>query len=140
MNMFLILYLINVINWLIFDDNDLVHYDNRSYKDRFTRPLYNFGSNKFIKTLVRGNLTKVVFEPLKTHYHPNVKLNNCDSMGKKIEYAEDMIDPPRMKYAYLMHNTFRTAEERVGKMRQGFPNGGHYNIDKGIEQFFKYKK
>jgi len=129
-----------LINWLIFDDNDLVHYDNRSYKDRFTRPLYNFESNKFVKTLVRGNLTKVVFEPLKSHHHPNEKLNNCDSMGEKIEYATDVIEPPRMKYAYLMHYTFRTAEEKVDKINRGLPSGGKCNIDEDIEFFFKYNK
>jgi hypothetical protein len=129
-----------LINWLVFGDNDLVHYDNRPVIDRFTKPLKYFRGNIFIKTLVRGNLTKVVFEPLKTHHHPNVELNNCNSMGEKIKFVTDTINPPEMKYAYLMHYTFRTAEERVDKIKRGHTSGRPRDIDKSIKQFFEYNK
>ena len=110
-----------LVNWIIYDDNDLVYYDNRTLIERFTRPVYSFGGNKFVKTIVRGNLTKVVFQPLKTHHHPNVELKNCDTNGELIKYATDTLEPPRYKYAYLMHYSFRTVEEYVRKLIRGSP-------------------
>ena len=42
------------INWLIFNDNDLLYYDNRSLNERFTKPVYNYPLNSFVKPIVRG--------------------------------------------------------------------------------------
>ena len=50
-----------VVNWLLYDDNDLVYYDNRSTLERFPNPLYNDSRNGYVKSIVRGNLNKTVF-------------------------------------------------------------------------------
>lgn len=40
-------------NWLIYNDNVLVHYDNRTLEERFTKPFYGTIENQFIKSIVR---------------------------------------------------------------------------------------
>ena len=130
-----------LVNWLIHDDNDLVYYDNRPLIERFTRPNFTYGANAFIKSIVRGNLTKVVFEPYKTHHHPNIELKNCDTNGELIKYATDTLKPPRFKYAYLMHFNLRTVEECIQKIKRGFPgNPVEKNIEGRFDQFFRINK
>ena len=62
----------------MYTDNDLVYYDNRNLVERFTKPLYSHQANRFVKSIVRGNISEPVFIPNKTHHSPNGKLNLCD--------------------------------------------------------------
>ena len=129
------------INWLMYTDNDLVYYDNRTLVERFTKPLYSHRANRFVKSIVRGNISEPVFIPNKTHHSPNGKLNLCDSMGKSVRYTTDFLTPPRFKYAFLMHFNTRTAEEYVEKMRRGHANYRPYgHIDKRVDMFFEINK
>jgi len=45
-----------LINWIIYNDNNFVKYNNRSLNQRFTKPLYRSESNKFVKSIIKGNL------------------------------------------------------------------------------------
>ena len=49
------------INWLIYSDNNLLFYDNRTVLERFTSPNYNDVDNKFVKSIIRGKLNKKLF-------------------------------------------------------------------------------
>ena len=51
-----------LFNWLIYTDNELIYYDNRTLVERFTTPNYADRDNKFVKSIVRGNLNKIVFQ------------------------------------------------------------------------------
>ena len=43
--------------------------------ERFTRSFkFPFTQNAFVKSMVRGNLTKPLFEHKKTNHHPNIEL------------------------------------------------------------------
>ena len=44
------------INWLFYNDNNLIRYDNRPIQKRFISPVYNNGGNIHIKSTVRGKL------------------------------------------------------------------------------------
>ena len=48
----------NVIlfNWVIFNDNSIIIYNNRSLNERFSNPLFYSESNKFVKSIIKGNL------------------------------------------------------------------------------------
>ena len=50
-------------NWLMYGDNGLVHYENKSSIERFTEPDFGNYANRFVKSIIRGNLTKTVFIP-----------------------------------------------------------------------------
>ena len=42
-------------NWLLYTDNDLSHYDNRTLLERFTNPKPEAHGNVFVKPIIRGN-------------------------------------------------------------------------------------
>ena len=44
------------INFLLYNDNNLLYYDNRSVKERFPIPVYSHWSNNIVKSTVKGGL------------------------------------------------------------------------------------
>ena len=44
------------INWLIYSDNDLLYYENRTIRERFLVPNINGFGNTMIKSTIKGNL------------------------------------------------------------------------------------
>ena len=127
------------INWLMHGDNNLVYYDNRTLVERFTKPNFNNYGNRFVKSIIRGNINQVVFKPGATHHQPSLDLKLCDSMGKPASYYPDCIIPPQFDYAYLMHFNTKTAEEYVNKLLRGHPSGFHFDneiVEKKIDSFF----
>ena len=44
------------INWMIYSDNDLIYFENKTLKERFIKPIFNSTINYNIKSTVRGNL------------------------------------------------------------------------------------
>lgn len=126
------------INWLMYSDNNLLYYDNRSVLERFTSPCYNNKENRVIKSLVRGNLNKILFYPTSSLHVPNKKIIICNSMGKRLKYIDSIyVKPPLLKYAYIMHYTTKTIEEYINKIKRGLIQNGVYNISERIDKFFK---
>ena len=126
------------INWLIYSDNNLLYYDNRSVLERFTTPLYNNRENRLVKSIVRGNLNKKVFSPLHSNHVPGKRLIICNSMGKIIKrYNGFYVKPPLLKNAYLMHYNTKTAEEFIQKIKRGSNRNIVYNITESIKGFFR---
>ena len=124
------------INWLIYSDNNLLYYDNRSIYERFTSPLYKHRENRLVKSIVRGNLNKLVFTKDSSNHIPNKKLHICNSRGKIIKRYSIYVYPPLVKYTYLMHYTTKTAEEFIKKIKRGRRINVPYNITERIKKFF----
>ena len=74
------------VNWLIYDDNDLIQYDNRPVQERFTRiSKYQLA---FVKFILRCNIIKDLVFATHTAYpvdrnYPNNYLRTCSSNGKR---------------------------------------------------------
>ena len=127
------------INWLIYSDNNLLHYDNRSVLERFTSPNYNDVDNKFVKSIIRGNLNKIIFTPNESSHVPEKRVLICNSMGKRLKYHDRFsVKPPLFKSAYLMHYNTKTVEEYVKKIRRGNNRNFAYNVEERIERFFSH--
>jgi hypothetical protein len=47
-----------IFNWVLYNDNDLVYYDNRTLLERFTKPSFEDPANIFVKYIFRGNLDR----------------------------------------------------------------------------------
>ena len=124
------------INWLFYDDNDLVYYDKRPSIERFTRPRFKEWANLFVKSVVRGGLNKTVFKRKKSEHVPDKGLVICNSNGITKKYNPHGVVPPLFKNAVLMHFNTRTAEEYVNKISRGFVRGGFIKIEKRIKDFF----
>ena len=126
-------------NWLIYDDNGLVYYDKRTSIERFTKPIYDSSDNKFVKSIIRGNINKKVFIPGQAYHQPNREIKLCNSLGEKVIFSS-FLSPPIYKNAYLMHFITRTAEEYVEKIRRGHPGKNFKDISKSVDIFFQYNE
>ena len=109
-----------VFNWLMYTDNNLVYYDNRKLVERFIEPLYSTDANRYVKSIVRGNLTITAFIPGKTNHSPQGVDKKYDSTGEPVNVI-DSIYSPHLKYAYFKHYSRKTAEEYVNQVLKGFP-------------------
>ena len=130
-----------LFNWLIYSDNDLVYYDNRTFLERFPEPVFGVIDNTIVKPIVRGGLNKTIFYPKSSNHIPNRKVISCDSMGRLIKYYNPFfVSPPVYNYAFIKHFTTKTAEEYCNKIKRGANRNLPYDIDGRIKLFFKFNK
>ena len=126
------------LNWLIYSDNNLLSYDNRSTLERFPIPLYSNRENRVVKSIIRGNLNKKVFYNISSSHVPNKRVHICNSIGKRLKrYSAFYVKPPIFKYAYLMHYTTKTAGEYINKIKRGLTQNVPYNVTDKIRYFFE---
>ena len=130
-------------NWLIYTDNDLIFYDNRKVLERFTTPNYLNKDNVHVKSIVRGNLDKIIFYNNTSHHVPSKDLSICNSKGnliKQEKYNPFAISPPIFDYGYLKHFTTKTAEEYCVKIKRGNNRGQKFDLKERVNLFFYHNK
>ena len=125
-------------NWLMYTDNNLIYYDNRTLLERFTEPNYENYANRFVKSIVRGNLNTPIFTTSIHQIDTNFRL--CNSLGEPAQFYPDCIIPPRFQYAYLIHFNTKSAEEYAKKIVRGYPQGHHETPSEKVKLFFKHNK
>jgi hypothetical protein len=129
-----------LINWLVYSDNGLIRYDNRSMNERFTEPLYYHQDNRFVKAIIKGNIAQSPWIYGQTPHRPEYHLRTCDSNGNRVKTFNDVIKPPRLKNVYIKHFVTKTAEEYIKKVKRGHPGNVVLYFDKRIDIFFIYNK
>ena len=107
------------INWLIYSDNNLIHYEKKMVEKRFISPNFITNQNNHIKSTVRGNLKYNYWNNTNNpHTSPN-KFLSCSSSGKSIKYNSPFNEPPDYKFAFLKHFHTKTIEEFCNKIKRG---------------------
>ena len=130
-----------IFNWLIYSDNDLLHYDTTPLNKKFTQPLFDDDVNRFVKAIVRGNLNKTIFLPEKSNHMPEPGVVICDPMGKIDEnYDPFSLSPPVFDHGYLKHFLTKTAEEYCNKIKKGAPRNVKFDINEKVMEFFQHNK
>ncbi len=115
-------------NWMIYNHNDIIKYDNRSLSERFkiSKQLYIQG-----KSFVRGGINKLLIPS--THI-PGINIYSfCNSKGEKIypvNFLNNKIEISPL--AYIKHYYTKTAEEFCNKINKGNAHF-HKNHPKYIE-------
>ena len=129
-----------ILNWIIYGDNNLVNYDNRTMIERFTKLInkYNRG-----KSIIRTNIPNLIISS--THI---IGINTeyfCDSNGKRIVPKSFYdFEAPNNSQAYIKHFFTKTAEEFCNKIKRGdghFHKSHPFNINvlnSKIEMFFNF--
>ena len=69
-------------NFLFYSDNELLYYDPRPLKERFTTALYSHPNNKVIKTTVRGRLPSNYWEAGFTPHTSHMNVTSCNCRGE----------------------------------------------------------
>ena len=109
-----------VLNWIIYGDNNLIRYDNRTLLERFTKPSAN---KKMGKCIVRTKISRLIIAST-LMIGINTKFF-CDSNGNRI-FPKTFFTfvPPKKPEAYIKHFYTKTAEEFCNKINKG---DGHYH-------------
>ena len=130
------------IHWLMFYDNDLVHYDNRPLKERFTKPAYNSDENRYHKSIVRAkNYSGIIWSSYTGPHQPMEELvNMCDAEGNFENIYHGALGSPKFKYCHLNHYSKKTIEECIVKIKRGLFQGYQYNYTERLQYFFRYNK
>ena len=109
-------------NWVLYSDDDKLHYENKPIQERFTTPLFNNLLNNHVKSTVRGNLpTNYWINATNPHTGEN-NYNCCSSSGKQISKTSPYNQPYDYEYGYLKHYRTKTIDEYINKIKRGRPD------------------
>ena len=128
------------INWLMFNDNNLIYYDNRTLQERFTEPNYYKNDIRTVKSIVRGNCTRNPWINHPGPHEPSKGLKSCNSIGQFSSYNAGKIYPPVFKYCYIKHYSIKSTEEFGYKIKNGYYGGRKFNIENRVNYYFKVNK
>jgi hypothetical protein len=127
-----------LINWRLFTDNGLTHYDPRPLKERFTEVMpidthvkYDFPENDHVKCFVRGGFGEIRF------IGPHVaELNDCRNTRGEHTPKSAFVKPFDHSIMRLDHYWTKTADEWMHtKLARGFASGHTY-----IENFMRQQE
>lgn len=129
-----------VLNWVMYGDNNLIRYDNRTLLERFIKPSVK---KKIGKCIVRTKIFNLIISStlmigINTKYF-------CDSNGNRIfPKSFSYFSPPKEPEAYIKHFFTKTAEEFCNKINKGdgHHHKGHplrlYMLKLRINMFFNF--
>ena len=106
-------------NWLLYSDDEKLHYENKPVQERFKTALYENYVNRHIKSTIRGNLASNYW---KDAHNPHSGYNNyscCSSSGNQISKHSPFNIPYDYEYGYLKHYRTKTIEEFIKKIKKG---------------------
>ena len=124
------------INWLMYNDNNLLYYDDRPLQVRFTNPNYYKNDIRTVKSIVRGNLSTNPWKLNLSIHEPALRLNSCDSLGNFSPFQKGKLYPPIYNCCYIKHYSIKSTEEFGYKIKKGY-YGNKFNIDNRINYYFK---
>ena len=108
------------IQWVNYDDNDLLYYDNRPLNIRFTRPNFKiFIDNLLVKSIFKSYLN-VTFT--NAHTPKALNLYKCDINGnynKFIKPERNLAIENNLTVPYIKHFQCKTVEEFFFKLLRG---------------------
>ena len=96
-------------HWVLANDNNLIHYDNRSLFERFKGPYKN---NTHIKTMVKGKIDDIQFD-IHTPFispHRNTSCNNKGEIYKNKEILFQDVFDINIEKAYIIHFKYKSTE------------------------------
>ena len=129
-----------LINWVVYNDNNLLRYDSRPITERFTRALYKSKKNVFVKSIIKGNIRYNPWDTDQTSHRPNHHLRTCLYNGQRAKTFNDVLKPPRIDDTYLKHYITKTVEEYLlKKYKRGYTS--RFNDENlWVDNFFAINK
>ena len=128
------------IHWMMYDDNNLVYYDDRPVNERFTHGCRYDKANIYHKSIVRGkDYGPSVFT--KSPHQPDPYITNqCDALGNFETSRLGIMTSPKYKLCHIKHFKYRTAEEFALKMLRGRHQSTKFNFDVYLDIYFGTNK
>lgn len=138
------------VNWLCYDDNNLIYYDNRPMMERFTHPCnddpYTFDENSRFKTILHTSIVKNAnfFHDHAAHcpiLEDPILVNNCGTqITDKYSKYTFSLRPINYDLAYYKHYRMKTIDEYVNNKILKLNKYGYDKIIFDLNLFFKYNK
>ena len=128
------------IHWIIYDDNDLVYYDNRPVNERFTHGQPHSKVNVFHKPIIRGKDYGPVAFGKSPHSPDETIKKQCSAEGHFENPNPWIMTPRRYKYCYIKHFKYRTAEEFALKLLRGRMQSTKFDVDTYLDIYFSINK
>lgn len=107
--------------WALSRDNNLIYYSNRSLFRRFKPP---YIKDKFVKTIIRGNITDLKYWVHSPYFSP-LRNTSCINTGEPILKENiniEGVEPINIDKAFLVHFRFKSTEEFINKFKRGYSN------------------
>ena len=123
------------MNWKFHTDNNLLHYDNRTLKERFPEVSKRargkkVGSFEGIKTIIRGYIPGIKIDCI---HRLNTKILPCNGFGRETKPLGIVSEVADYEYYYIDHFSYKSTEEFINKIMRG-------SAIKGFETEMKYRK
>ena len=133
------------LNWILYTDNNLIYYDNRSLAERFVEKEYKVKLKNItniragVKYILKGHIPRIKIQSVHKIYE---KLNSCNGFGQKVTISQKSMSNPDYKYYYIKHYYCKSLEEFVNKINKGCAIFGQdINYKKiRIDKYFRYNK
>ena len=126
------------IHWLIYNDNNLVYYDERPIMERLNHSVFPSQWNKFHKSIVRGKDFKgVMFNGSMHQLLTETITQQCDAEGNIEKNGKGILTNPKYKYCHIRHYIYKTAEEFAMKILRGRHRKTKFKVEETVDGFFK---
>lgn len=136
------------INWVIYNDNNLIYNNSHKVKEVFTTPAHDphlFYYNVITKCILRTGIKNLQWDmriPYSNAHTPkyNTQIFACDTNGVITNRDEAATDKILLDEAYLKHYRFKSISEFMFKKLRGFADFKGYpsklNWKQDIKEFF----
>ncbi len=131
------------LNWVFHTDNNLVHYQNKSLKERFPEiekdAIINKNYMQKVKSILRGNISNfVICNHSHTSHVITYSVQACNGFGKNISLNKEyLMENADAQYYYIDHYYTKSTEEFVKKLNKGSAVNGHEEKFK-LFRIFRY--
>lgn len=133
------------LNTIVYDDNGLLHYDDRPVMKRFTNAVIDNPKSRLTKSIIKGGNPAFlwsVFLPHNTSHLPLLKSSKCcDNEGNLVNNNSPFLDV-NIKDAFIKHFWSKSMDEFLLKRLRGYPDQKTLFIDmkKNIDDYFEVNK
>ena len=106
-------------HWVLANDNNLIHYDNRTLSERFNPP---YKLDTHIKTIIRGNIEDLQFD-IHTPFispHRNISCDNKGNIYKNKEILFQDVNDINIDKAYIIHYKYKSTDEFINKYKRSY--------------------
>ena len=104
------------LNWLVYSDNNLIYYDNRTLFQRFNSSFINKTYVGWGKNILKGNLKNIKIISVHTL---DRNITRCDGFGNICKEIEFPCNKPDFDYFFINHYKYKSTEEFITKINKG---------------------
>ena len=125
------------LNWVHHTDNNLMHYENGTLRDRFpekeSKPSgAKINQHVLVKSIIRGNISDIIFD---CEHKLSKELKGCNAEGIETSLEGCSLPTPDFENNYIDHYHYKSVDEFIEKL-----NSGNVNKTEELCDYFENNK